>query len=315
MKFPLNKKLNSSSKIKAFSLIELSIVILIIGILIAGVTQSSKLVSKMKIASARSLTNSSPVTGISNLYLWLEPTLEGSFLSAEAVDGTNLSRWNDMNSQSIRPYYALKTASSAVVFEQDGINGLPTVYFSGATGSNAFFTLSSSTTLSATPIATNNNSFTFFAVAKFDVAATATDATNRVLFYNGVSGTNGWGYYKDGGSSGKRNLLFGGTSKLTGSATSTATPEVISATSAGGASGAITLYTNGTAETLASSTVTATTPGTGFYIGNTTFSGSVGVEPWKGFISEIIIYEGVLKAADRVDIERYLGKKYGIRVQ
>lgn len=37
---------------KAFSLIELSIVILIIGILVTGVTQSSRLVRQMKIASA-----------------------------------------------------------------------------------------------------------------------------------------------------------------------------------------------------------------------------------------------------------------------
>ncbi len=36
---------------KAFSLIELSIVILIIGILVAGVTQGRRLVGQMKLAS------------------------------------------------------------------------------------------------------------------------------------------------------------------------------------------------------------------------------------------------------------------------
>jgi len=38
---------------KAFSLIELSIVILIIGIFVAGVTSSSRLLKQMKLTSAR----------------------------------------------------------------------------------------------------------------------------------------------------------------------------------------------------------------------------------------------------------------------
>jgi prepilin-type N-terminal cleavage/methylation domain-containing protein len=55
---------------KAFSLIELSIVVLIIGILVAGITQSSRLVSMMKIQSARSLTINSPVASIKGLTIW-----------------------------------------------------------------------------------------------------------------------------------------------------------------------------------------------------------------------------------------------------
>jgi prepilin-type N-terminal cleavage/methylation domain-containing protein len=42
--------------LKAFSLIELSIVILIIGIVVAGVTQSSRLVRQMRLASVKSMT-------------------------------------------------------------------------------------------------------------------------------------------------------------------------------------------------------------------------------------------------------------------
>lgn len=49
---------------KAFSLIELSIVILIIGILVAGVTQSSRLVKQIRLASIKSMTLSSPVSSI-----------------------------------------------------------------------------------------------------------------------------------------------------------------------------------------------------------------------------------------------------------
>ncbi|MFM7620300.1 MAG: prepilin-type N-terminal cleavage/methylation domain-containing protein, partial [Alphaproteobacteria bacterium] len=48
-------------KTQAFSLIELSIVILIIGILVAGVTQSSRLVNQFRLTSARNITLSSPL--------------------------------------------------------------------------------------------------------------------------------------------------------------------------------------------------------------------------------------------------------------
>ncbi|MFM2200772.1 MAG: hypothetical protein RL769_827, partial [Pseudomonadota bacterium] len=64
---------------KAFSLIELSIVILIIGILVAGVTQSSRLVKRIRLLTAQNITNSSPVPTIKDLALWYESTLERSF--------------------------------------------------------------------------------------------------------------------------------------------------------------------------------------------------------------------------------------------
>lgn len=56
--------MRTSFKKSAFSLIELSIVILIVGILIAGVTQSSRMVGKSRIKTAKTLTQSSPVGSI-----------------------------------------------------------------------------------------------------------------------------------------------------------------------------------------------------------------------------------------------------------
>ena len=55
---------------KAFSLIELSVVILIIGILVAGVTSSSRSVKRMKILTAQNLTTSAPVSSIKDLIFW-----------------------------------------------------------------------------------------------------------------------------------------------------------------------------------------------------------------------------------------------------
>ena len=47
----------------AFSLIEVSVVILVIGILVAGITLGSALVKKSRIAAAQTLTVSSPING------------------------------------------------------------------------------------------------------------------------------------------------------------------------------------------------------------------------------------------------------------
>ena len=73
---------SKNKKLLAFSLIELSIVVLIIGILIAGVTQGSRLIRQSKIKTAQNQTTNSPVNSITGLNLWLETTLDDSVISA-----------------------------------------------------------------------------------------------------------------------------------------------------------------------------------------------------------------------------------------
>ncbi len=79
---------------KAFSLIELSVVVLIIGILIAGITQSSRLVRAMKLNTARSLTRSSDVASIKNLTAWFDATAEG-VLSSSCTTGSASTNLNN----------------------------------------------------------------------------------------------------------------------------------------------------------------------------------------------------------------------------
>lgn len=90
---------------KAFSLIELSIVVLIIGILVAGVTQSSRLIRKMSLATAQSLTRSSPVNSIKDIVGWWETCLDESFGGTQPEEDQNggtdgISTWYDLNPQS-----------------------------------------------------------------------------------------------------------------------------------------------------------------------------------------------------------------------
>jgi len=71
--------MKEKNKLKAFSLIELSIVILIIGILFVGVTQSSRLINQMSLTTARNITQNSPVYSISGVVSWIETTSQQSF--------------------------------------------------------------------------------------------------------------------------------------------------------------------------------------------------------------------------------------------
>ena len=118
---------------KAFSLIELSIVIIIIGILVAGVTQSSRLIKRMKILTAQNLTNSSPISSMRDLIFWYETSLDKSFIESEAQDGNFITTWNDISPQNIDKINLLPPASSVnqPKFSENIINGLPALRLDG----------------------------------------------------------------------------------------------------------------------------------------------------------------------------------------
>ena len=89
-------------KHSAFSLLELSIVLLIIGILVAGVTQGRSLIKQSILVKAQSLTNSSPVKKIDDLVLWYETSSKESFIKTETeIDGSSISTWIDINPRAI----------------------------------------------------------------------------------------------------------------------------------------------------------------------------------------------------------------------
>ena len=128
---------------KAFSLIEISIVILIVGILIAGISQGVDMVYDMRLATARSLTDKAPINAIDNLELWLETTSKESLATGTAsfvnvenpADKQAIGRWNDLNPTTLNSSYknpALQpTLASQPLYMKDGINGLPALFFDG----------------------------------------------------------------------------------------------------------------------------------------------------------------------------------------
>lgn len=142
---------------KAFSLIELSIVILIIGILVAGVTQASRMVFEMKLSSARSLTKSSPVSSISDLVFWLETSSEESFDDAEEDDTDRITNWYDINPQQLTKInFTQPTPDNRPTYVKNGINGIPSVKFTP--------TSPNGNVLNASNISLSSGNYSFFIV-------------------------------------------------------------------------------------------------------------------------------------------------------
>ncbi len=90
-----------TKKQRAFSLFEASAVILIIGILIAGVFLSSNMIKDSRIASAKTLTQKSPIVSTSELSIWVETSFVEKLVSpsgSEIGDGSQITGWDSAHS-------------------------------------------------------------------------------------------------------------------------------------------------------------------------------------------------------------------------
>ncbi len=116
---------------RAFSLIEISFVLIIIAIAIAGAISAHILIDDSKISSAASLTKNSGIEKIENLVAWFETTRNESFLEDEREDGSAISVWYDLNSSSEKQNATQNTESQRPIYLTNCINGLPCVQFDG----------------------------------------------------------------------------------------------------------------------------------------------------------------------------------------
>jgi len=151
-------------KNKAFSLVELSVVILIIGILVAGISQSGRLIRQIKISTARSVTSSSDVGSIRDVTAWFETSTDGVFTnindSIDVEDNNEIKTWRDINPQksnSDKSILSQETVNQYPKYKASGINGIPTLSFDG----NDFLKTNNSTNL---PIISGDKNFSMFAV-------------------------------------------------------------------------------------------------------------------------------------------------------
>lgn len=287
-------------KKEAFSLIELSIVILIIGILIAGVTQSSRLIQEMRFSTARTLTKSSDVSGIKDLALWLETTSDKSFTVDSPENGFALAQWNDINPQSSFRTNALQaTSTKQPIYSEGIINNLPAIKFDGTDDNMSV----------ADDFDSDTQNATLFLVWK-----PSSVAANAAILEK-WSGSGSFPYCLRFNATPRYLAISSdGTTTVTVSATTTppavGVAKVISARVSYGDT--TTIWINGSQEGSSSNaTVTSDTKNSSaLYIGSrgndTIFA--------NGYAGEVIIFSRALKSEERIAVERYLGKKWGIKV-
>jgi len=306
--------MKNNRRASAFSLIEISIVIIIIGILVAGVTQGSRLLNQAKLSSAKTLTRSAPVTGIKNLSLWIESTSDESFHSADLDDATMITTWNDINPQTVTKANLTDSTSNLTrpTYRTNIINGLPAVLFDGT---DDF--------LSTTNFSNISTAATVFAVVRFPSTISATPATRAILskrtaagptvnieFGNGTTIT-GWNY--SDGTVDAPTALPGGNLAASTAYVASVVYTANSATGCGNTSTGYAFFHNGAVN---ASTCGATNGATPTAVSDPLFIGKQGLTTsptfFSGHIGEIIIFDRALKKEERQSIEAYLGKKWGI---
>lgn len=277
---------------KAFSLIELSIVILIIGIVIAGVTQSSRLVAQHKLQTARTLTQSSPVNSITGLVTWIESTSEKSFDAAEQEDGLSITNWYDLNIQSSSKNNFTQSTNKPT-YKTNFFNGLPVISFDGT---NDFMATQSITSTEFSPANTN----TIFLVAKI--------YSGGVIFKFEQSAANRLGIEMAG--SGMRFDFPNDTTGMLSDTTSIINRPYIFTFDHN--SSTQTIYTNGASYDTQANALTFT----GTFSSTMAIGATVGGTQYftRMDLAELIIFNRSLKSEERKSIEKYLGQKWGIKV-
>lgn len=283
-------------KKRAFSLLELSVVLAIIGILVVGVTQGIGMINSSRLANARSNTISSPVASMDGLVAWYETSLQDSLKGTETVEGGQITEWYDIspNSIALKRNKLTKSASSNAVYRLSAINKVPGIEFNG----------SGSITLANFYQGATSQS-TVFLVFRTNYNPSATQVT---LFDAGSAQ-----------STSSIGIKSTAVSLNAGSAVDTAT-STNPASFSGGREYVVAAYFNTTASNAYVNNV-ATKAGNGnISAGSNSLNGVTiganksGTAGFTGVISEVIIFNRPLKLQERKDVMGYLAKKYKISV-
>ncbi len=289
------KNFTKKTKISAFSLVELSIVIFIIGILITGATQGYNLVKSAQISNARGITSKSPIAQIQGLVAWYETSMKESLNSNELKEGANITAWKDISPSSIVNGNNKLTAvaSSNITYSQSAINKIPSLKFTGSANlSIANFSQGPS------------SQATIFLVIK---PTYAPDGSNYKTIFDGNSADFAFSIKSD-----MVRLNAGSIVSSTSSANSFANSgEYAIAVYFNGSSSKA--FVNNTDSAIGGSTAlnSGTNQLNGFVIGSNRSATFVG---FPGYISEVVIFNRIIKNAERKEIFNYFSKKYKISI-
>lgn len=281
---------------KGFSLIEISVVILIIGVLIAGISQASDMIDEAALKGARTASRGSRVPRVKDLVLWVDAVSDGGSLTAlnkQAVDGETVTQLKDFNPNSS----AKLTLNGSSTFSSNKVGGLPGITLSGASPNNFKLTERFDNSTGEYTIYLVYQPLALPASGAVGVILEKRNATSGVFpyrleidsggFYRYSNSNNFAVYGSKKASAGKINLI-----RISRSSTGAVALEVDSSTASGNSATSI----RNTDELIIGAQ------------NGTTITNYV-----NGRIGELIIYERDLVVSEETDIENYLYKKWKLK--
>ncbi|MFT6332535.1 MAG: hypothetical protein ACJAW3_000875 [Lentimonas sp.] len=283
-----------------FSLIEISIILLVIGVFIGLISQGGDLLDESKLASAQSLTQTSPVASNESLILWLETSLPESF-DGELESGDIVSIWKDRSPYSVEKNDALQNTNSDhyPTFQENVINGIPAIRFDST---NDHLRIDDFELRDA-----GTEGFAIFVVFKSNPGA-----SRFIMSYKNTINNDDIDLYVDGNiqyhSRIDNSLIF-----LSGSITPSSKFHILTFTKD------LNENYNGFIDGILDGSIAATgtdlskvDDSTPLFIGSYHDDSYNPALALDGYIAEIIIYNKYVKNSTKKNIEEYLSKKYSI---
>jgi len=295
-------KNKSRKSIFAFSLIELSVIMVIIGLLVSAIVGGQKLVWFAKISKVRQLTNDASFVRKKSLVLWLEPTLKNSFQDINGVNVVlnnedSVAQWVNLADNNMNPVQA--TSSNQPTFTSDGIGGIPTLRFDG----NDYLEFGTGSISAMNP-----NEFTMFIVGSVSggTGTYRSPLTSRSNIFPGLSG-----YMFYAASSDCFTFVTGNGSGWDAAESTVNFLEnktyVLNAIKDSSTSS---LYVNNALTDSQSITLSRNKSYPARIGGGKTETSATFF--WIGDISEIIIFNEALSSTERTEIYDYLAEKYKV---
>ena len=307
---------------KAFSLVEISIVVLIIGLLIAGISKASDMIADSQLKGARSITKSTKTGRIPGLLLWLETSASESLKDNERFTGTSISSWSDISPPNV-PKLIFRQSGSAtngIKYNEGASSRLPYIGFTTSSDylypyepsktSASFANLYTLSSTQAFPL----NELTIFVVSQpdpsfsiFSFCPAAVGSAATLTVQSCTAGTHitlGFG----AASSGLIKLEYAGavgTAGVLASNTGYKTTDGPFIYSVASQVGKAKIFING-GDSSTLSTISALSS----YIGSYRIGGGAA----DGNIYELIVYSTLLSDDDRRKVEDYLAAKHKIKL-
>jgi hypothetical protein len=270
--------------------------------LIAGISQGIDLYQDMRLATARSLTLNSRVNRIEDLTMWFEATSEKSFENPNPQNEERIALWKNINFKlSNRIDVAQATLESRPFYVRNAINNIPALRFDNAQ-------LLTASNVKISEIVSSDQATVFVVQNNFS-------GDNSTSTFGWNSGNN---RFQTHAQESDRVLIdYGDTNVSGGSRVST--PVL---TNFLNQNKIITFVKNGSNVVIKINATILANSSTSSAIINTSLSSdfSIGKYPpdnayfFRGYIGEFIVFKKTLLDNEIDDVEKYLSKKWSIKI-